>query len=95
MFQTLRIVNCLLLILGVSNFSSIESRNEHIPLRVTRRNGKDFVVISAEDWEREQKTLHILQNASLVQQIAQSTETHHQNQGYSPTKKEVNEILSF
>ena len=69
--------------------------NEHIPLKVTRRNGKDFVVISAEDWEREQETLHILQNASLVQQIAQSTETHHQNQGYSPTKKEVNEILSF
>jgi antitoxin YefM len=39
--------------------------------------------------------LYVLQNASLVQQIAQSTETHHQNQGYSPTKKEVNEILGF
>jgi antitoxin YefM len=69
--------------------------NENIPLRVTRRNGNDFVVISAEDWEREQETLYVLQNASLVQKIAQSTETHHQNQGYSPTKKEVNEILGF
>ena len=69
--------------------------NEHIPLKVTRRNGNDFVVISAEDWEREQETLYILQNASLVQQIAQSTETHHQNQGYSPTEEELNEILSI
>ena len=68
--------------------------NEHIPLRVTRRNGNDFVVISAEDWEREQETLYILQNTSLVQQISQSTETHHQNQGYSPTKEEIDEILS-
>ena len=47
-------------------------------------------MISAEDWEREQETLYILQNASLVQQIAQSMETHHQNQGYSPTTEEVN-----
>jgi antitoxin YefM len=69
--------------------------NEHIPLRVTLRNGNDFVVISAEDWEREQETLYVLQNASLVQQIAQSTETHHQNQGYSPTNEEIDEILSI
>jgi antitoxin YefM len=52
-------------------------------------------VISAEDWEREQETLYVLQNASLVQQIAQSTETHHQNQGYSPTNEEIDEILSI
>jgi len=31
---------------------------EHIPLRVTRRNGTDFVVVSAEDWERDQETLY-------------------------------------
>lgn len=30
---------------------------EHQPLKVNRRNGEDFVVISAEDWEREQETL--------------------------------------
>ena len=40
--------------------------SEHMPLRVTRRNGNDFVVISAEDWEREQETLYVLQNSSLV-----------------------------
>jgi len=50
--------------------------SEHKPLRVTRRNGNDFVVMSAEDWEREQETLYVLQNSSLVQQISQSMATH-------------------
>jgi len=31
--------------------------SQHTPLRVTRRNGTDFVVMSAEDWERDQETL--------------------------------------
>jgi len=35
---------------------------EHLPLKVTRRSGDDFVVLSAGDWEREQETLFILQN---------------------------------
>ncbi|MEE8524100.1 MAG: type II toxin-antitoxin system prevent-host-death family antitoxin, partial [Thermoanaerobaculia bacterium] len=39
---------------------------DHVPLRVTRRTGEDFVVVSAEDWEREQETLHVLQNRSLM-----------------------------
>lgn len=47
------------------------------------------------DSEREQENLYILQNASLLHQITQSTETHHQNQGYSPTEEELNEILSI
>ena len=29
----------------------------HTPLKVTRRTGEDFVVISAEDWEREPEPL--------------------------------------
>ncbi|VAW68301.1 YefM protein (antitoxin to YoeB), partial [hydrothermal vent metagenome] len=29
---------------------------EHAPLKVTRRSGEDFVVLSADDWEREQET---------------------------------------
>lgn len=68
--------------------------SEHTPLRVTRRNGSDFVVMSAEDWEREQETLYILQNSSLVQQIAQSTQTHDKSQGYTPSDEELNEIFS-
>jgi len=50
--------------------------NRHEPLKVTRRAGDAFVVISADDWEREQETLYVLQNQSLMQQIARSLETH-------------------
>jgi antitoxin YefM len=68
--------------------------NQHNPLKVTRRNGKDFVVISAEDWEQEQETLYVLQNSSLMSQISTSMATHTQKQGYSPSDEEIDEILS-
>ena len=68
--------------------------NQHNPLKVTRRNGEDFVVISAEDWEREQETLHVLQNNNLMRQISNSMATHTQGQGYKPTDEEFDEILS-
>jgi len=43
--------------------------SQHEPVKVTRRAGEAFVVMSAEDWEREQETLHVLQSKSLMQQI--------------------------
>jgi antitoxin YefM len=67
--------------------------SEHEPLKVTRRGGDDFVVIGAEDWEREQETLFILQNSSLMRQIAESMGTHAQKTGYVPTDGELDEIL--
>ena len=67
---------------------------EHQPLKVTRRNGEDFVVISAEDWERERETLYVLQSQSLMQQIAESQATHGSNQGYKPSNEELDEIFS-
>lgn len=67
--------------------------SEHIPLRVTRRNGTDFVVVSAEDWERDQETLYVLQNTSLMRQIAESNSTPTTGTGYIPTKEQVDEIL--
>lgn len=67
--------------------------HEHLPLKVTRRSGGDFVVISAEDWERDQETLYVLQNSSLMKQIAESTRTHNERSGYTPTEGETNEIL--
>jgi len=67
----------------------------HQPLKVTRRNGDDFIVISAEDWSREQETLYVLQNNSLLQQISKSQATHRQRDGYKPTDEELDEILSF
>ena len=67
--------------------------NQHQPLKITRRSGEDFVVISAEDWEREQETLFVLQNSSLMRQIADSSRTHTQGSGYVPTTEETNEIV--
>jgi antitoxin YefM len=69
--------------------------NEHEPLKVTRRAGDDFVVMSLDDWERNQETLHVLQNSSLMQQIADSTHTHQNNKGYKPTKEQLDEITGL
>ena len=65
---------------------------DHEPLKVTRRNGGAFVVIGAEDWEREQETLYVLQNRSLLDQIQRSAATHAAGTGYTPTEDELGEI---
>lgn len=64
----------------------------HTPIKVTRRAGESFIVMSANDWEREQETLYILQNNNLMKQIAESMATHTQNTGYTPTSEEMDEI---
>lgn len=64
----------------------------HTPIKVTRRAGEAFVVMSADDWEREQETLYVLQNSSLMKQIAGSTNTHAQRTGYTPTNEQMDEI---
>ena len=69
--------------------------NDHVPIRVRRRAGRDFIVMSAEDWEREQETLYVLQNSSLMAQINESLKTHNTNTGYKPTEEELNEIDSI
>ena len=66
--------------------------DEHVPLKITRRAGRDFIVLSAEDWERDQETLYVLQNSSLMKQISESSLTHRDNKGYQPTKEELDEI---
>jgi antitoxin YefM len=66
--------------------------NNHIPIRVRRRAGRDFIVLSAEDWERDQETLYVLQNASLMKQIRKSIESHKNQSGYKPSEDELNEI---
>lgn len=69
--------------------------SDHQPVKVTRRAGESFVVISADDWEREQETLHVLQNRDLMQQIADSLETHTRNKGYTPTDEQMDEITGI
>lgn len=66
--------------------------SNHTPIKVTRRAGEAFVVISADDWEREQETLYVLQNSSLMTQISKSLSTHTEQKGYTPTDEEMNEI---
>ena len=69
--------------------------SEHEPLKVTRRKGEDFIILSADDWEREQETLFILQNNDLMKQIKCSLETHEISRGYKPNTGEMNEILDI
>jgi len=68
---------------------------KHLPLKVTRRTGDDFVVLSADDWEREQETLYVLQNTDLMKQIAASVATNKKNKGYKPAAVEVDEITGI
>ena len=65
---------------------------EHQAIRINRRSGKDFIVISAEDWEREQETLYILRNNSLMNQVDESSVTYQQNSGYKPTQEQLDAI---
>ncbi len=67
----------------------------HTPIKVTRRAGDDFVVMSADDWEREQETLYVLQNTSLMKQISESAATNNEGSGYTPTSEELNEITGI
>lgn len=66
--------------------------SRHEPIKVTRRAGEAFVVMSAEDWDREQETLYVLQNSDLMQQIANSQKSLNNDNGYRPTDDELNEI---
>ena len=65
---------------------------DHEPVKVTRRTGRDFIVVSAEDWEREQETLYVMQNSTLMNQIRNSLKTHSSDIGYRPSKDELDEI---
>ena len=69
--------------------------SEHEPIKVTRRAGEDFIVMSADDWEREQETLHILQSSNLMKQIAESIRSNENDRGYKPTEEQLNEITSL
>ncbi len=69
--------------------------SQHAPIKVTRRAGEDFVVVSADDWERDQETLYVLQNSELMRQIADSMGSHKSGKGYKPTAEEVDEVTGI
>jgi antitoxin YefM len=62
----------------------------HEALTVSRKNGEDFVVLSLEDYNREQETLYVLNNNSLMGQIEESFLTYKKKSGYKPTENELN-----
>ncbi len=62
----------------------------HKPLKINRKNGENFVVISLEDYEREQETLYVLNNTSLMTQIKKSLDSYEKKGGYLPTEQELN-----
>ncbi len=66
-----------------------EAIDNHEPLMVSRKNGEDFVVISAEDYAREQETLYVLSNKSLMHQIEESLATFRNNSGRTVTPEEL------
>jgi len=61
----------------------------HEPLTVSRKNGEAFVVLSLEDYNREQETLYVLNNNSLMGQIEASFTTYKKKKGYAPTAEEL------
>lgn len=52
-------------------------------------------MLSAEDWDREQETLYVLQNSSLMRQLAESVKTHTERKGYTPTKEQMDDITGI
>jgi len=63
--------------------------DNHETLQVSRKNGEAFVVMSLEDYEREQETLVILGNTSLMNQIQESLQTYKKGTGHIPTSEEL------
>ena len=66
-----------------------EAIDNHEPLTVSRKNGEDFVVLSAEDYERERETLYVLGNKSLMRQIEASLSTFQKRSGRTVTLEEL------
>ena len=48
------------------------------PLKITLDSGHNVIVLSRKEWEREQETLYVMQNKSLMEQIRQSITTYQQ-----------------
>ena len=63
--------------------------DNHEPLEVGRKNGEAFVVMSLEDYQREQETLYVLGNTSLMSQIQESLKTYNTKSGHTPTSDEL------
>jgi antitoxin YefM len=57
---------------------------------LSKKVGKNFVVLSLEDYQQEQETLYVLNNNSLMGQLENSFLTYQKKEGYKPTINELN-----
>ena len=74
--------------------SVLDQVNDHSTVvKITRKNGKAAVVMSLDDWERDQETLYVLQNKPLMRQLEASLKTHSERSGRSADSATLVEIL--
>ena len=52
---------------------------------ISKKVGKNFVVLSLEDYQQEQETLYVLNNNALMNQLEKSFLTYNKKEGYKPT----------
>ena len=58
----------------------------HEMLRIRHAPDTDIVMLRADEWERLQETLYVLENQSLMRQIAESLRTQDAGSGYRPSE---------
>ncbi len=57
---------------------------------ISKKVGENFVVLPLEEYQREQETLYVLNNNSLMGQLEKSFLTYQKKEGYKPTLDELN-----
>jgi antitoxin YefM len=67
------------------------------PLPFLKGKKVEVLIIVEDDFDEieSEETHYILQNQTLMQQIALSQQTHRQHTGYQPTTEELNEIVDI
>ena len=67
------------------------------PLPFLKGKKVEVLIIVEDDFDEieSEATQYILQNQTLMQQIALSQQTYQQHTGYQPTTKELNEIVGI
>ena len=79
---------------NLKHYAELATKNHEV-ITVSRRNGEDIVIMSAEDWSGIEETFFVLQNTQLMSQIQHSIDTHTKGQGHHLSPEETNEINRF
>ena len=79
---------------NLKHYAELAIQNHEV-ITVTRRNGQDFVVMSAEDWKGIEETFFVLENPRLMLQIQTSLDSHNNHKGRPLSPEESDEINRF